>query len=207
MDLTEREEHWAGVYAGKEPTEVSWYQPSPEPSLHALERMGADPSNSLIDIGGGASNLVDALIRRGWRDLTVLDIAAPALEAAKARLGHSAKLVAWEVADITNWRPSRTYEVWHDRAVFHFLTEPLQREAYRRTLMDGLASGGLLIIATFALDGPERCSGLPVQRYDSTGLADELGPALRLVEHWREDHVTPWGARQAFTWCAFRRDG
>jgi 2-polyprenyl-3-methyl-5-hydroxy-6-metoxy-1,4-benzoquinol methylase len=197
--------HWTKVYDQKLASEVSWYQREPTPSLRALDRLGAGPSSALIDIGGGASNLVDALLRRGWSDVTVLDIAASALAAAKARLGSGAEKVRWEVADITEWHPSRCYDVWHDRAVFHFLTTPEQREAYRRALLGGLAAGGLMIMATFALDGPERCSGLPVQRYDPSSLAHELGEAFRLLDEWREEHVTPWGTRQAFNWCAFRR--
>lgn len=200
----ENQSHWTKVYEVKAPENVSWYQAAPEPSLLALERFGAKPSSSLIDIGGGASNLVDALQERGWRDITVLDIAAPALEAGKARLGAKADQVHWEVADITNWRPARKYDVWHDRAVFHFLIGPEQREAYRRALLDGLSEGGLVIMATFALDGPEECSGLPVQRYDAESLARELGPSFRLIEGWREEHVTPWGSSQAFNWCAFK---
>ena len=200
-------EHWTRVYEEKAPTSVSWYQPTPEPSLSALKRLGASVASSLIDVGGGASNLVDALLEQGWQDVTVLDIAAPALEAAKARLGPLADKVHWEVADITKWHPDHTYYVWHDRAVFHFLTEPKQRDAYRRALLAGLAPGGLVIMATFALDGPERCSGLPVKRYDAEGLAEEMSDTLRLIEGWREEHVTPWGATQSFNWCAFRRVG
>lgn len=199
-----RQDHWSRVYEEKAPSSVSWYQAEPEPSLRALDRFGARPSSSLVDIGGGASNLVDALLGRGWRDVTVLDIAAPALEAARARLGSEAEKVHWEVADITEWQPSRRYDVWHDRAVFHFLTAPEQREAYRRALLAGVSPGGLVIMATFALDGPERCSGLPVRRYDPAGLAAELGAAFRPIEGWREEHVTPWGSRQSFNWCAFR---
>ena len=198
------QEHWTRVYEEKAPTSVSWYQPTPEPSLSALKRLRASEPSSLIDVGGGASNLVDALLERGWKDVTVLDIAAPALEAAKARLGPLADKVHWEVADITEWHPDRTYDVWHDRAVFHFLTEPKQRDAYRRALLAGLAPGGIVIMATFALDGPERCSGLPVKRYDAEGLAEEMSDTLRLIEGWREEHVTPWGATQSFNWCAFR---
>ena len=199
-----RQDHWSRVYEEKAPSSVSWYQAEPEPSLRALDRFGARPSSSFVDIGGGASNLVDALLGRGWRDVTVLDIAAPALEAARARLGSEAGKVHWEVADITEWQPSRRYDVWHDRAVFHFLTAPEQREAYRRALLAGVSPGGLVIMATFALDGPERCSGLPVRRYDPAGLAAELGAAFRPIEGWREEHVTPWGSRQSFNWCAFR---
>lgn len=204
---SDRRDHWTRVYEDKAPSDVSWYQAEPEPSLRALDRFGARPGSALIDIGGGASNLVDALLKRGWQDLTVLDIAPTALDAARDRLGPAAEQVTWQVADITAWQPSRQYDVWHDRAVFHFLTEPEQREAYRRALSSGLAPDGLVIIATFALDGPERCSGLPVQRYDAAMLSAAFGDGFRLVEGWREDHVTPWGSSQAFTWCAFRRAG
>lgn len=200
-------EHWAQVYEGKAPTEMSWYQAFPEPSLRALSRFEALPSSAFIDVGGGASNLVDALLEKGWQDITVLDIAAPALEAAKARIGPLADRVHWEVADITEWSPARKYDVWHDRAVFHFLTEPKQWAAYRQALVEGLATGGLAIVATFALDGPERCSGLPVRRYGPASLANVLGESLQLIDAWREEHVTPWGAKQAFNWCAFRRVG
>ena len=200
----ERQDHWAQVYRQKPPSELSWYQSAPEPSLSALQRFGPPSSSAFIDIGGGASNLVDALLERGWEDITVLDIAAPALEAAQQRLGALKDKVHWEVADITRWHPTRRYRIWHDRAVFHFLTEPERREAYRGALMEGLADGGLLIMATFALDGPERCSGLPVQRYDPASLAAELGPRLRLLDGWREEHLTPWGSTQSFNWCAFR---
>lgn len=204
MKHSAREGHWARVYGEKAPDRVSWYQAEQEPSLQALDRLGVGPASSIIDVGGGASNLVDALLERGWNDLTVLDIAASALEAAKARLGPRAERVDWVAADILDWRPKRKFDVWHDRAVFHFLIEPKQRQAYRAKLLEGLAQGGLLIMATFALDGPEKCSGLPVQRYDPESLARELGPRLKLVESWKEEHITPWKSVQAFNWCAFQ---
>lgn len=200
----DRQDYWTQVYDGKSADAVSWYQASPESSLQALDRFGATSSSAFIDIGGGASNLVDALLDRDWQDVTVLDLAPPALEAAKARLGARQARVAWTVADITDWQPERRYDVWHDRAVFHFLTEPAQRAAYHCALGAGIAPGGLVIIATFAPDGPERCSGLPVERYDRHKLAAELGASFALLECWREEHVTPWGSKQAFTWCAFR---
>ncbi len=204
MAQPERDAHWEKVYREKSPDAVSWYQASPEPTLNALDQLGVDPRSSLIDIGGGASTLVDALLERGWTDLTVLDVAAPALEASKARLGSLADKVHWIVSDITTWQPERTYDVWHDRAVFHFLTEPRQREAYRKALLAGLATKGLLIMATFALDGPDKCSGLSVQRYDAETLAHELGPQLTMIANWREQHTTPWGSHQAFNWCVFQ---
>jgi trans-aconitate methyltransferase len=199
------EDHWRSVYTDKQPEDVSWYQPAPTQSLLALDRFGAGPKQSLIDIGGGASTLVDALLARGWRDLTVLDIAAPALAATQARLDDMAAAVAWVVADITDWQPARRYDIWHDRAVFHFLTEPEQRAAYIRALDEGLAAGGLAIFATFAPDGPKKCSGLAVERYDADKLAATLGPGFALQASWGDVHLTPWSASQAFSWCVFRR--
>lgn len=205
MTKTDRQEYWDHVYEEKSPTAVSWFQPTPEPSLLALTLLGAAPTASFIDVGGGASNLVDALLEQGWSDLTVLDIAEQALDASKTRLGPLANKVKWISADITQWKPGRTFDVWHDRAVFHFLTEQEQRDAYRRALTQGTAPGSDIIVATFALDGPEKCSGLPVERYDATTLASELGDKFHLLKDWRDEHVTPWGVAQPFTWCAFRR--
>ncbi|MFF0918406.1 class I SAM-dependent methyltransferase [Rhizobium leguminosarum] len=201
----EKREHWDEVYRTKSADSVSWYQPTPGPSLRALDELQLPATASLIDVGGGASSLVDRLVERGWSDLTVLDIAAPALEVAKARLREEAARIAWVVADVTSWQPDRHYDVWHDRAVFHFLTEPEQRLAYRRALETGTAPGSVVIIATFAPDGPERCSGLPVQRYDAVALATEFSSTFALQRDWREEHATPAGGRQSFQWCVFRR--
>jgi len=200
-----KREHWDEVYRTKAADSVSWYQPTPEPSLRALDELQLPAGASLIDVGGGASSLADRLIERGWSDLTVLDIAAPALDVAKARLGDEAVRVTWIVVDVTEWRPGSHYAVWHDRAVFHFLAEPEQRLAYRHALEAGTAPGSVMIIATFAPDGPERCSGLPVRRYDATALAAEFSPAFTLERDWREEHTTPGGGRQSFQWCVFRR--
>lgn len=197
--------HWDRVYRTNAEQTVSWYQPTPATSLGVLDRFQVPSSAALIDVGGGTSGLVDALVERGWTDLTVLDIAAPALDLAQARLGPAAGRVQWLVADITRGRPGRSYDVWHDRSVFHFLTDVGQRAGYRQALEAGVAPGDLVIIATFAPDGPARCSGLPVQRYDAAALSRELGPGFRLVDSWREDHVTPNGDRQAFSWCVFDR--
>jgi hypothetical protein len=201
----ERQEHWSRVYEEKAPGEISWYQAEPEPSLRALNRFVTEKSSSFIDIGGGASNLVDALLDRGWTDITVLDIAASALEKSKARLGPRAVHIRWAVADIITWRPDRQFNVWHDRAVFHFLTAPEHRNAYRQALIHATARGTVLIFATFAPDGPERCSGLPVQRYDPEGLAKELGRPFDVIDSWHETHVTPWGSDQSFSWSVLRR--
>ncbi len=200
------QEHWNTVYRTKPHTSVSWYQSTPAPTLSALDRLGAMPEASLIDIGGGASLLVDALAARSWNDLTVLDISAEALAVARARTEASGQPIFWVVADITEWQPDRTYDFWHDRAVFHFLTDPKARAGYRRALLTALAPGGIAVVATFAPDGPEKCSGLPVRRYDAAGIAGELGAELRLVDSWREIHRTPSGTDQAFTWAVLRRN-
>lgn len=202
--MVQKRAHWDAVYLTKQSDEVSWYQPRPEPSLAALDRLELPGSASLIDLGGGASNLVDALLRRGWTDLTVLDISRAALEVAKDRLGK-ASAVNWLVADVTKWSPTRTYDVWHDRALFHFLTQDSHRKAYHHALEAAVGRSGHVIIATFAPDGPERCSGLPVLRYDEQSLAKELGPSFRLQHHWREEHHGPAGQRQMFNWCIFER--
>jgi 2-polyprenyl-3-methyl-5-hydroxy-6-metoxy-1,4-benzoquinol methylase len=201
----QNQEHWDNVYQTKSPDSVSWYQPTPETSLGVTDRLQFPVTTSLIDIGGGASTLVDSLAKRNWTDLTVLDVAASALEVAKARMGPMAARVRWDVADITAWIPNRSYQIWHDRAVFHFLTTGAQRSAYRRALEAGVAPGGTVIIATFAIDGPERCSGLPVQRYDPPALASEIGAEFHLLEHWQENHNTPTGSAQSFNWCVFGR--
>jgi SAM-dependent methyltransferase len=200
------DEHWRRVYEAKRADEVSWYQPVPEASLDALDRLGIGPETSLVDVGGGASSLVDALLDRGWKDLTVVDIAAPALAASQERLGTRSNEVDWRTADIRRWRPDRQFGVWHDRAVFHFLTEPDDRAAYLQAMLAATHAGSHVVIATFAPNGPEQCSGLPVRRYDCEMLGAELGAAFSPVDEWRQAHVTPWGATQSFQWCAFRRD-
>lgn len=203
--IQSRREHWEEVYRTRPADGVSWYQPTPEPSLRALDQLAVPATAALVDVGGGASSLVDQLLGRGWADLTVLDIAAAALDVTRARLGAAADAVRWLVADVTAWRPERAYAVWHDRAVFHFLTAPEQRAGYRAALAAGTAPGSLVILATFAPDGPERCSGLPVQCYAAAALAAELGPAFTLLREWRETHRTPSGGRQWFQWCVLRR--
>lgn len=198
-------EHWEAVYSSKAVDSVSWFQATPAPSLQALDTLGAGPRQSLIDIGGGASTLADALLERGWSDVSVLDISDAALKESKHRLAGQADTVDWIVADITAWAPHRSYDIWHDRAVFHFLTDARDRGAYKERLQQALVSNGAAIIATFSLHGPERCSGLPVQRYDASGLADEIGPEFEMMRDWTEEHVTPGGSRQAFTWSVFRK--
>lgn len=197
-------QHWDEVYAQKAEDAVSWFQPRPGISLALIAAAGLKPVDPIVDVGGGASRLVDQLLAQGHQDVTVLDVAAAALEKSRARLGKAQDRVHWVVADITRWRPERRYRLWHDRAVFHFLTAPEERLAYRRALEAGLMPGGTAIIASFALDGPERCSGLPVQRYEPETLAMELGKAFTLVSQRHEEHTTPAGRLQRFQYSLFR---
>ncbi len=207
MTVLERRRHWNEAYASKGEAGVSWFEARPTVSLDLIARHGAG-AGSLIDIGGGASRLVDELLDGGMiRDLAVLDLSPQALDAARKRLGARADSVEWIAADVTRWAPDRTYDIWHDRAAFHFLTEPADRAAYVQRLEKALPADGLAIIATFAPDGPERCSGLPVVRYDAPMLADTIGPLFELVDEVRHRHTTPWGTEQSFQFCVLRRHG
>jgi SAM-dependent methyltransferase len=205
MQNESRQAHWEDVYTKKGENEVSWFQENPAPSLELIAQVGATSASAIIDIGGGASRLVDSLIDRDFEDVTVLDLSAAALGAAKARLGSRAAQVHWIVADVTVWEPLKAYDIWHDRAAFHFLTEDRDRAAYVARLERALKVGGCAIIATFALDGPERCSGLPVVRYDPASLGQTLGRAFQLVDSRRQAHSTPWASNQSFRFSVFRR--
>jgi SAM-dependent methyltransferase len=198
-------EHWQDVYARKRDEEVSWYQAFPATSIDLVSRTGAGHAARIIDVGGGASRLVDALLALGFERVTVLDLAETALDHARARLADRAAAVAWVAADVRTWRPDAPFDVWHDRAAFHFMVQPEDREAYLATLHRAVASGGHAILGTFAADGPELCSGLPVLRWEPDALAREIGPKFRLVESLREDHVTPDGKVQKFQFSRFVR--
>lgn len=205
MGEIERRQHWQEVYSRRTENEVSWFQERPEISLDLISRSGVRKHEFVIDVGGGASPLVDFLLAEGFTNVTVLDIAEPALATAKARLGEKARAVNWIVADITAWTPPRRYRLWHDRAVLHFLTAAEDRAAYRNTLLAALDPGGTAIISTFALDGPERCSGLPVVRYSGETLAAEISESFRLIETASQDHRTPAGAIQRFQFSRLQR--
>jgi SAM-dependent methyltransferase len=202
-----RQAHWEDVYITKDETAVSWFQDSPAPSLELIAQAGRGKDTDIIDIGGGASRLASGLLERGFRRVTVLDISQAAIDLASLRLGRRASEVQWITADVTRWPPSRAFDIWHDRAAFHFLTDPADRAAYVVRLNEALRAGGHAIIATFAVDGPERCSGLPVNRYDAEGLSRELGQAFTLVESRRHDHVTPSNATQRFQFSLFQKQG
>jgi 2-polyprenyl-3-methyl-5-hydroxy-6-metoxy-1,4-benzoquinol methylase len=197
--------HWEKVYAAKPATSVSWYQEHAECSLALLNNTGITKSAAIIDVGGGASTLVDDLLAEGYSDVTVLDLSASALSAAKKRLGALAVKVQWLEADVTEADlPSHRYDVWHDRAVFHFLTEPQQRQAYVEKVFHSVKPGGHVIVATFAEDGPTQCSGLPVMRYSADELHAQFGESFTLVKHVIEAHHTPSGGVQHFVYCYCR---
>lgn len=202
---TAREAHWDAVYTAKAETEVSWFEKTPETSLALIRDTGAGREAAILDIGGGSSRLADRLLEEDYCDLTVLDLSERALAKAQKRLGERARQVEWIVGDVTVWKPTRLYDVWHDRAAFHFLTDATDRRAYIATLARALLPGGHAIIGTFALDGPERCSGLPIVRYSPASLADELGRSFRLVAETLHEHTTPAGRTQRFQFSRFVR--
>lgn len=194
--------HWEQVYRTKGPEEVSWYRPHLEVSIELIERAAPDRGASVIDVGGGEATLVDDLLARGYRDLSVLDVSATALVVAQRRLGRDADKVHWLCGDVTTYgMPRHRFDVWHDRAVFHFLTEPEARVAYVRQVARAVKPGGHVIVAAFGPEGPTKCSGLDVVRYDADALHDEFGTAFELVEHRTEVHRTPAGALQQFVYC------
>lgn len=199
-------DHWQQVYTSKAPDEVSWFQEHATLSLSLIRDHGVPPDATIIDIGGGASTLVDDLLASHFANLSVLDISGAALAAARARLGERATAVRWLEANIMEAAlPEATYDVWHDRAVFHFLTATEERQTYVRAVTRAVKPGGLVIIATFAEDGPTRCSGLPVCRYSASELHAAFGEAFALLESRKETHHTPGGNEQQFVYCVFQR--
>lgn len=200
------QEHWQAVYAQKRPDEVSWYQPHLERSLTFIRSSGLPLDARIVDVGGGASTLVDDLCAEGYRNVAVIDLADAALSAAKARLGESSAAVDWIVGDVTTpLLPESSVDFWHDRAVFHFLTDEDARSAYLAQVLHVVQPGGHVLVATFGLDGPERCSGLPVARYEASGIHAVFGAAFQKVGDAAEHHETPWGSVQSFVYCFCRR--
>lgn len=203
--ITTSRQHWDDVWDRADPDRVSWFQPRPDVSVRLIESSGVGLEAALIDVGGGASVLTCQLLDAGYQDLTVLDISAAGLAAGRRRLDKTASRVQWIQADVREFRPSKTYDLWHDRAVFHFLVRPEDRAAYLDALEYALASDGHIIVATFGPEGPTRCSGLEVRRYSEAMLAEELGPGFRLEEAHVELHTTPRGGTQQFLYAWLSR--
>jgi len=202
MDL---KAHWDKTYIAKGSEHVSWFQSTAKLSLELIRQAAPPPNPQIIDVGGGASTLVDGLLSSGYRRITVLDVSAVALGEAKKRLGQEGGHVRWLEADVLSTElEAASIDVWHDRAVFHFLNDKSARERYVAQVKRSVKAGGRVLVATFAEDGPTRCSGLPVQRYSADTLHSEFGPDFQRVASERETHVTPWGAQQAFTYCLCR---
>ena len=201
--MSERKDHWEKVYRDKSPLAVSWYQREPGLSLSLIARAGLPPDAPIIDIGGGASTLVDRLCDAGYTDVSVLDVSAGALAHSKSRLGRKGNAVHWYEEDVTCFKPPRRFALWHDRAVFHFLTGSVDRKNYIDVLKQALEPGGHLVMLTFAIDGPVKCSGLDIVQYDADKLSAELGGDFELVETGQEVHVTPAGNQQKFAYFRF----
>jgi 2-polyprenyl-3-methyl-5-hydroxy-6-metoxy-1,4-benzoquinol methylase len=202
---SEKSQHWESVYSGRDHKLFSWHQAVPELSIQLIQRSTTDPNAPIIDVGGGASRLVDELHDLGFNDLTVTDLSSQALTIAQDRLGDRSDTVTWIHSDVTEQRFERIYQVWHDRAVFHFLTEPERVARYLDRMTQAVEVGGYVIIATFALDGPDSCSGLPVQRYSPGTLQQTLGSAFKATRFEHESHLTPRGVIQEFTYGLFQR--
>jgi trans-aconitate methyltransferase len=198
-------EHWDEVYATRAIDEVSWYQRDPATSFRLVRAAAADHAGAIVDVGCGASALVDRLLDAGYADVTLVDVSTRALEAARTRLGDRGVGVTFVNSDVLEWRPERDFDVWHDRAAFHFLTDDLERAQYVERAAAAVRPGGTLIVATFAADGPTHCSGLPVQRHDAADLARTFSPEFVLESAEHEEHVTPAGVVQPFTWAVLRR--
>lgn len=205
MNDTDRKAHWDHIYQTKQPDEVSWYQPVPTTSLEFLKQYDIPLTAKIIDIGGGDSYFVDHLLGMGYRDITVLDISEVAVQRAKARLGEQADQVKWIVEDAATFQPEEKYDFWHDRATFHFLTREPEIDHYIHTVQQSLQPGGILLIGTFSEEGPEKCSGIYIRRYDEASLTGRLKHAFEKIDCFKVDHKTPGGTVQNFIFCSFRK--
>jgi len=202
MSYNNLQDHWESVYSSKSETELTWFEDHPETSLELI-RQSTATSDSIIDVGGGASRLTDELLTLSYNDISVLDVSEQALLQSQQRLGNKSKDVHWFIADVTTWQPSQKYALWHDRAVFHFLTQEFQRQAYLDVMSKSIAPNGTVIIATFALDGPEKCSGLEVTRYSPDTLKAVVGDKFELIDSKYQQHQTPKGGSQLFQYSKF----
>ncbi len=206
MTTFNKEKHWETIYNTKALTEVSWYQETPETSLQLIKDLQLSNTASIIDIGGGDSFLVDHLITLGYQNITVLDISAAAIKRAKERLGEDAKKITWIVADAAKFTPNETYDLWHDRAAFHFLTEQKDIDTYKRTAENNINTNGHLIVGTFSTNGPTKCSGLDIMQYDEASLEITFQPKFVKQKSFKSTHNTPFNTSQEFTFCTFKKE-
>lgn len=201
----ERKKHWENIYQTKDFTDVSWYQAKPETSLNFLQEFNVEKTAKVIDIGGGDSYLVDHLLDLGYENITVLDISESALNKAKERLGNKAHQVNWIVADIATFKPTQQYDFWHDRAVFHFLTNEQDIDNYLKSMQKGIKATGVLILGTFSEQGPKKCSGIEIKQYSEKSMTDRLKAFFEKIKCITVDHITPFATIQNFVFCSFRK--
>lgn len=206
MEKFDRKKHWENIYETKALNEVSWYQPTPATSLAFFDQFNLPQDAKIIDIGGGDSFLVDHLLARGYRDITVLDISQAAIERAKKRLGDPADSVHWVIADAANFAPTEKYDFWHDRAAFHFLTAEQEISNYIQTAHTALKTEGVLVIGTFSEQGPKKCSGIDIRQYSETAMGERLKPFFQKTGCVTADHETPFGTVQNFVFCSFSKN-
>lgn len=205
MDTFDRKSHWETIYSTKQLNEVSWYQPTPETSLNFIKALDVPKSASIIDVGGGDSFLVDNLLDLGYTDITVLDISQKAIERAKKRLGERGKNVKWIEADVSKFNPTQTYDLWHDRAAFHFLTDEREIKNYIQSAEKGIKQSGKMIIGAFATDGPTKCSGIEVTQYSEDSLPERFNNQFKTIDCQKLSHRTPFDTIQSFVFCTFQK--
>jgi len=205
LEEFDRKKHWEQIYQTKKPDEVSWYQPMPTTSLSFFEQYNTPKEAKIIDIGGGDSLLVDNLLDRGYKDITVLDISEVSLERAKSRLGERSELVKWIVADAATFKPTERYDFWHDRAAFHFLTKEDEIQNYINTVQQGINPAGILVLGTFSEQGPKKCSGIEIKQYSETSMTDRLQGFFEKIKCITVEHKTPFDTIQQFIFCSFRK--
>lgn len=205
METDEKKKHWETIYCTKQENEVSWFQQYPKTSMSFVELFSLQKDSKIIDIGGGDSHFVDALLEAGFNDITVLDISANAIERAKARLGEKAAKVKWIVSDVTEFVPDEKYDFWHDRAAFHFLINEKDADKYVEITNKGIAPNGILVLGTFSVNGPKKCSGLEIKQYSEESMSGKFEKYFQRVKCITEDHQTPFNTTQNFLFCSFKK--
>ena len=206
METTDKKQHWEKIYSAKQPNEVSWFQQYPKTSMEFINLFELEENSKIIDIGGGDSHFVDALLEKGFKNITVLDISSNAIERAKLRLGKEAESVKWIVSDVTEFVPNEKYDFWHDRAAFHFLTTTEQADKYVEIANKGISDNGFLVLGTFSEVGPKKCSGLDIKQYSESSMSEKFEKHFKRIKCISENHETPFNTIQNFLFCSFRKE-